>query len=65
MRIISSHCDSASRTTSCATLQHNKGTSLHGAASIGHLEVAKLLLERGANIEAKDKVSICSVLFQQ
>ena len=28
-------------------------TALHNAAEKGHLEVVRLLLERGANIEAK------------
>ena len=31
--------------------------ALHYAAEKGHLEVVRLLLDRGANIEAKDNVS--------
>ena len=33
-------------------------TSLMYAAGGGHVEVASLLLQRGANIEAKDRVRI-------
>ena len=33
-------------------------TSLMRAASEGHVEVASLLLQRGADIEAKDNVRI-------
>ncbi len=36
-------------------------TPLHTAANNGQLDVAKLLLECGANIEAKDKVEKCSM----
>ena len=32
-------------------------TALHGAVQGGHVEVVRLLLDRGANIEAKDEVS--------
>ena len=32
-------------------------TALHNAAYGGHLEVVRLLLERGANIEATNTVS--------
>ena len=30
-------------------------TALHNAANGGHLEIVRLLLERGANIEAQDR----------
>ena len=32
-------------------------TALHHAASSGHTEVARLLLERGADINSQNKVS--------
>ena len=32
-------------------------TSLHFAAKNGHLEVVKLLIEKGANLQDKDSVS--------
>ena len=32
-------------------------TALHNAAGNGHLEVARLLIERGAKLEAVDNVS--------
>ena len=32
-------------------------TALHNAAYEGHLEVVRLLLDRGADIEAKNNVS--------
>jgi ankyrin repeat protein len=37
-------------------------TSLMEAARHGHVEVASLLLQRGANIEAKDNVRISTPL---
>ena len=65
MGIISSHRDSASRQTSCATLQGEIGP-LHYAAFYRRLEVVKILLDRGANIEAEEStVSICSALLFQ
>ena len=41
-----------------ALLPQDGGTSLMYAASNGHVEVASLLLQRGANIEAKTIVRI-------
>ena len=64
MRIISSHCDSALRPTSCTTIQGGS-TPLDCAAHNGHLETVNILLDRGANIEAKYMVSVYSALFQQ
>jgi ankyrin repeat protein len=34
-------------------------TPLHRASYLGHVEVVKLLLKAGANIEARSKVSVC------
>ena len=45
-------------TLSHALLPQNGFTSLIRAAWGGHVEVASLLLQRGANIEAKDNVRI-------
>ncbi len=33
------------------------GSALHWASSDGHIEVVRLLLNRGADIQAQDKVS--------
>ena len=41
-----------------ALLPQHGFTSLIMAATYGHFEVASLLLQRGADIEAKDKVRI-------
>ena len=32
-------------------------TALHNAAMYGHIDVARLLLDRGANVNIKDNVS--------
>ena len=34
-------------------------TPLHLASNNGHVDAARHLLERGANVEAKDLVSVC------
>ena len=44
--------------SSHALLPQDGSTSLIWAASEGHVEVASLLLQRGANTEAKSEVRI-------
>ena len=40
------------------TIRHQGGwTTLHYAANSGHTEVARLLLERGADVKSEYKVS--------
>ena len=40
------------------SIRHQVGwTTLHYAASSGHTEVAKLLLDRGVDVNSKDEVS--------
>ncbi len=36
-------------------------TALHGAVRGGHKDTVELLLDRGANLEAKDRVSAAAV----
>ena len=45
-----------------ALLPQGGGTSLMWAADRGHVEVASLLLQHGANIEAKNYVRISTPL---
>ncbi len=40
----------------CMNIWQNQQTPLHLAASGGELDVAQLLVQSGANIEAQDKV---------
>ena len=40
----------------------NKRTSLHLAAINGHVEIAPHLLEKGANIDVKDKIPAKTLL---
>lgn len=42
-------------TVNCRDMDGRESTPLHFAAGYNHLEVVKLLLENGADIEAKDK----------
>ena len=39
------------------TRYQSRRTALHCAASSGHTEVARLLLDRGADVNSEDKVS--------
>jgi ankyrin repeat protein len=43
---------------SCNLCSQGGATPLHNAAARGHVEVAALLLDRGANIEAANEVSM-------
>ena len=46
------------------SVQLGASTALHCAAVFGHVEVVALLLERGANIEAKEgRVSCLALLY--
>ncbi len=40
-----------------ATLHQNEETSLIKAAAMGHVDVVKFLLDKGANINATEKVA--------
>jgi hypothetical protein len=40
----------------CVFILQDKKTALHWAVEKGHKDVASLLVERGADIEAKDRV---------
>ena len=42
---------------SCSTTQYQR-TALHGAIERGHCEIAQLLLENGADPNARDEVSV-------
>ena len=46
-------------TTTTTTTTQNGLTALLAAASAGHTAVVKLLLERGADVNAQDKVTFC------
>ena len=39
------------------------GTPLLGAASNGHVEIAEMLMEKGANIEATDEVQLVANVY--
>ena len=38
-------------------------SALHKAAEGGHVEIVKLLLDKGANIEATDRVGHCLCIY--
>ena len=38
-------------------------TPLHAAAIKGHVEIAQLLMEKGANVEATDKVQFVANVY--
>jgi len=42
----------------CMSVQHGQ-TALHLAASGGHLDVIQLLVEKGMNLDVRDKVRWC------
>ena len=56
--LVCSGCNSTSHFTNC--LQDSE-TPLHRACESGHTETVHLLLERGAEVDAKDKVSSFSI----
>ena len=49
-------------TLSLPLLQDGR-TALHYAAAIGHIQIVKLLIENGANVNANDKVRVFIILL--
>ncbi len=41
----------------CLFIRQDEWAPLHGASSGGHIEVVRLLLDKGADIQAQTKVS--------
>ena len=38
-------------------VDHNGGTALHSAACVGNVDITRILLDRGLDVNAKDNVS--------